>query len=93
MKKDYYKISQLLTKPVVVKFNKKQLIISIYDSWTSGCVKVNRRRNVALELRIKHAYWWDRDDNLTFEEWLLKRYGSSYDSIIVCEDGGIEVLK
>lgn len=70
-----------------------QLIISIYDSWTYGEVRANKKRIPPLERKIESAYLYGVDKDLPFNDWLLNEYGSSYDSIIVCEDGGIEVLK
>lgn len=77
----------------------KQLIISIYDSWTYGRVKVNGKRIFSLEQNIKLHYFdvWNSytplSDRDPFVDWLKHKYGAKYDSIIICEDGGIEVLK
>ena len=77
-----------------------QLIISIYDSWYGGRVYSNGKRNYPMEMKIKKAYdhtprhyWWEHDIRLSFNDWVLKEYGSLYENIIICEDGGIEVLK
>ena len=79
-----------------------QLIIAIYDSWYYGEVYSNGKRNHNMEVRIKKAYhtipkfyWWEKHNKneLTFNKWILNVYEPLYESIIVCEDGGIEVLK
>lgn len=75
----------------------KQLIISIYDSWYYGEVYSNGKRSKPLENKIHKVYdtipyrVWYKDDS--FNEYLLNEFGASYESIIICEDGGIEVLK
>lgn len=78
----------------------KQLIISIYDSWYYGEVYSNGKRNKPLETKIHKAYdnipykfWWDNDEKPTFKDYVLNEFGSLYESIIICEDGGIEVVK
>jgi len=80
----------------------KQLIIAIYDSWYYGEVYSKGKRNHNMETLIKKAYttiskhyWWEEHNknDLTFNKWVLNRYDPFYESIIICENGGIEVLK
>ena len=67
----------------------KQLIISIYDSWVYCSVLSNGKYNHKLENEIYNLYYSDG----SFKKLLLNKYCKLYDSIIVCEDGDIEVIK
>lgn len=71
-----------------------QLIIAIYDSWYYGEVMSNGKRNYSMEKTIHRMYdvnWSIYNKN--FQTEIMKKYARKYDSIIVCEDGEIEVLK